>query len=236
MAALSMREFWDRRAEEDPFYFVDNRLAYRDPDLEAFWSGGEEVVQVLLSQLGASIDGDATVLDIGCGVGRTTRALARRARLVRAIDVSERMLALAREHNRQLSNVEWILGDGRGLESIESESVDACFSHVVFQHLPEPEMTLRYVAEMGRVLKPGGWSAFQVSDDPAVHTRPPLPSRVSGWLSSLFRGSPRGQAHPAWLGSAVDLERLTEVARNSGMRVDRVVGAGTSMCLVLLRK
>jgi SAM-dependent methyltransferase len=236
MAELSMREFWDRRAEEDPFYFVDNRLAYRNPDLDAFWSSGEEVVDDLLSQLGASLDRSATVLDIGCGLGRTTRALSGRARMVLALDVSERMLELAREHNPDLPNVQWVLGDGCGLDGIDAVAVDACFSHVVFQHLPDPEITLRYVAEMGRVLRPGGWSAFQVSNDPTVHRRRRLSSRIGEWLRSLVGRAPRGQGHRAWLGSSVDLERLAEVADYSGMRVDRVVGRGTQMCLVLLRK
>ena len=38
-----MQRFWDARAREDAFYFVDNTLNYRAPDLERFWAGGEWV-------------------------------------------------------------------------------------------------------------------------------------------------------------------------------------------------
>jgi SAM-dependent methyltransferase len=236
MAGGSMRDFWDRRAEEDPFYFVDNRLEYRAANREAFWAGGEQIVETILTELGVSIPPDATVLDIGCGIGRTTRALARRARHVIALDVSERMLELAREHNCDLVDVEWIRGDGRSLEAVDSASIDACFSHVTFQHVPDPEVTLNYVSEMGRVLRAGGWSAFQVSDDPDVHRPPGLRVRARGRLRSLLGRGPAGQSHRAWLGAPVDLARLREVARAAGAPVERVTGEGTQMCLVLLRK
>lgn len=179
-----MRDFWNRRAEEDPFYFVDNRLANGGGDLEVFWRGGEDVVATFLSQLGVSIPSGATVLDIGCGVGRTTRALARRGERVIGLDVSERMLELAEEHNRELANIDWLLGDGRRFAGVGSATVDVCFSHVVFQHIPDPALTLGYVSEIGRVLRPGGWAALQVSDDPQIHRSDRL-RRVCGRLLSL---------------------------------------------------
>jgi ubiquinone/menaquinone biosynthesis C-methylase UbiE len=100
-----------------------------------------------------------------------------------ALDVSQEMLARARELNAQVQNVEWIHGDGRTLAPIGDGAVDGCFSHVVFQHLPDPEMTLGYVREMGRVLRPGGWAAFRgvdrSRDPPAVAARP-SPGAVAG--------------------------------------------------------
>jgi len=54
----------------------------------------------------------------------------------------------------------------------------------------------------------------------------------------LRRGSdgPRGQHHPAWLGSAVDLDELRQTAAAAGLDVERVEGAGTQFCLVMLRR
>ena len=236
MAGESMGEFWDDRAKEDAFFFVDNRLRYGDPDLERFWAGGEEVVERALRFTGAEIAPGDTVVEIGCGVGRLTRPLAGRAAIVRAVDVSAEMLAQARELNPRLENVEWIHGDGRSLASIADASADACFSWVVFQHIPDPEVTLGYVREMGRVLRPGGWSIFQVSDHPATHERRPAPSRVRDALRSRAGRGPGGQDHPAWLGSAVEVGRLREVAGEAGMDSERIVGEGTQHCLVMLRR
>src|SRR4051812_14960044 len=174
MARASMGEFWDARADEDPFYFVDNRLEYGQPDLDRFWSGGRAALDLLLDDLGVAVSETDDVVEIGCGVGRMTRVLAERAATVRALDVSERMLELARELNPGLANVDWVRGDGSSLAGIESETADVCHSVVVFQHIPDPEVTLGYVREMGRVLRPGGWAAFQISNAPAIHVLPPL--------------------------------------------------------------
>lgn len=236
MNQSSMGEFWDRRANEDAFYFVDNRLRYGHPDLQAFWEGGRQDLETILDQLSIEIARDDDIVEIGCGVGRITRALADRGSTVRALDVSGRMLALAAEHNPTLANVDWIEGDGTSLRPIEDASVDFCFSHVVFQHIPESQITLGYVREMGRVLRPGGRAAFQISNRPDLHRRRPSMRRLRAVPSRLLRRGPGGQAHEAWLGSAVELDDLRFAAASRELELVRVVGEGTQWCLVSLRK
>jgi SAM-dependent methyltransferase len=231
-----MGAFWDRRAEEDPFFFVDNRLSYRQPDLDRFWSEGERDLDLLLAAVGARVEPTDTVLEIGCGVGRLTRVLSARATAVKALDVSSRMLEHAREHNRRLGNVEWVLGDGASLASIETGSIDACISHVVFQHIPDPAITLGYVVEIGRVLRPGGWAAFQVSNDARVHTRRPLRTRIRLAVDAATGRAPHGQEDPRWRGSMVELDDLGAAAAEGSMDLERVVGGGTQMCCVLTRR
>ena len=234
-----MREFWDRRAREDPYFFVDDRLAYKSPDLERFWAGGNEALDGLLGLVGVAIEPGDRVVEIGCGIGRMTRAIASRGASVVALDVSAEMLARAREHNPDLGAVEWMLGDGVSLRPLVDASFDACVSHVVFQHIPDPAVILGYVGEIGRVLRPGGWAAFQVSNDPDVHrgrTRGSALSRARRRLRVAAGRAPRGQSDPAWLGSAVDLGELRAAAAESGMEVERVVGEGTQFCLVLARR
>jgi SAM-dependent methyltransferase len=224
-----MSRFWNRRAREDAFYFVDNRLRYRDPDVERFWEEGEAALDTLLDSAGKEVRAGDSVVDIGCGVGRLSRPLAARASQVWAVEVSEKMLELARHYNPSLDNVHWLLGDGDSLHGIDDESVDGIVSLVVFQHIPYPEVVMSYVREMGRVLKPGGWAAFHVSNDPSVHRPPGLVARARGALS---RKRPSGQSDAAWLGSAVDLDELRRVADASGLEIDRVHGEGTQFCLV----
>lgn len=102
------------------------------------------------------------------------------------------MLELAREHNPALDAVEWIHGDGTSLEPLADASADACFSQVVFQHIPDPEITLGYVAEMGRVLRPGG-SAVELPALAAAGSAGMEVERVSGegtqWCLVLLRHS-----------------------------------------------
>lgn len=229
-----MERFWNERAREDAFFFVDDRLEYGHPDVDRFFADGEADLLEVLRVAGAEIAPDDVVLDVGCGLGRLTRAIAGRAREVVGIDISSEMLDRARELNPQLANVRWVHGDGTSLAGVADASIDAIVSHVVFQHIPDPQVTLGYVRDMGRVLRPGGWSAFQVSNDPGVHR--PRHGGARGAAARLLRRSPRGQTDPAWLGSAVELDDLRAAADAGGLDVERVEGAGTQYCVVLLRR
>jgi SAM-dependent methyltransferase len=231
-----MRRFWDRRAGEDAFYFVDNRLDYGRPDESRFWSGGEADLDRLLGTLSVEVRAHDDVVEIGCGLGRLTRPLAARAARVRALDVSPAMLERARGLNPSLDNVEWLAGDGSSLAGIEDASASACVSHVVFQHIPDPRVTLAYVREMGRVLRAEGWAAFQISNDPTVHSRPGVLTRARRSVAASVRRAPRGQTDPAWLGSHVDLADIEAAAADGAMTLERTHGAGTQFCLVLARR
>jgi peptidoglycan/LPS O-acetylase OafA/YrhL/SAM-dependent methyltransferase len=227
-----IRRFWNERAREDAFYFVDTRQPYRSPDPEQFWAS-EEIVDQLLAGLGVTLLPTDTVLEIGCGLGRLTRVLAARATTVVALDVSDEMLDRARALNPELDNVRWVLGDGVSLAGIADDSVDGAVSTVVFQHVPDQSITLQYVRELGRVLRSGAWAALQISNDPAIHRpRDGLPARCR----ALVRRGPRGQRHPAWLGSHVELDALEAAAHEAGLLVERIWGAGSQYCQVLLRR
>ena len=231
-----MARFWDSRARENALYFVDNKLSYRSPDDQAFWARGERELDEMLTALGLPIRPDDDVIDIGCGIGRLTRVIAGRAASVRAIDVSPEMLRRAEHLNPDLSNVSWLRGDGTSLAGIEDTSATLCLSLVVFQHIPDPEVTLGYVREIGRVLKPGGRAGFQISDDPAIHRWRWDREMWRVRIGSLLARAPRRQSHPAWRGSAVGLDRAVRAAEAAGMRVERVAGEGTQLCFVRLVK
>jgi SAM-dependent methyltransferase len=230
------RRFWDQRAEEDAFFAVDSRLDPDSPDLDRFWADGREDLDRLLGAVGAGFRPTDEVVEIGCGVGRLTRVIAERVASVRAMDVSDQMLRRAREQNPDLDGVEWILGDGETLEGVESRSADAVVSHVVFQHIPDPEITLGYVREIGRVLRPGGWAAFQVSNDPAVHRPRGVRSRLRAVVSRIVGRRSPWHENPYWLGSHVELPALRKAAGDASMTVERVRGEGTQYCLVLTRR
>jgi SAM-dependent methyltransferase len=226
-----MERFWDERAREDAFFFVDSRLEYRKPDVERFWAEGKTDLEHLLTLMDVAVGPGDVAVDIGCGLGRLTRALAARGAEVWAIDVSSEMLARAQELNTGLDSVRWVHGDGTSLAGIPDGVADCCVSHVVFQHIPDQQVVLGYVREMGRVLKPSGWSMFQVSDDATIHA----PKRV-GLLARLLRRAPRGRDHPAWLGARMDLGELRATAAAAGLDVEQIEGEGTQYCIVLARR
>lgn len=229
-----MERFWDARAREDAYWFVDSRLRYGSPDEEAFWTGGVQALDRLLDVLGAQLAPEGVVVDVGCGLGRLTRPLAARCARVVAIDVSSEMLIEARRLNAELDNVDWVHGDGESLRPVADATVDACISHVVFRHIPDPEITLGYIREMGRVLAPGGLAAFEFSNDPAPH-RPRSMGRRER-VAGLARRAPRGVTDDEWLGSHVELAAIEQVAARTGLVLETVRGEGTEFCAVAARK
>jgi SAM-dependent methyltransferase len=229
-----MREFWDERAREDAFYFVDNRIKYKDPAEEArFWEMGRSDLDRLLGALDVALEPDWVVVEIGCGVGRLTRVIAERSAAVKALDVSAEMLSIAQNENTTLGNVDWILGDGVSLTGIDDGLADAVVSHVVFQHIPDPQITLGYIREVGRVLRSGGVAALHVSNDEQVHElKQPFGERIR----ATFGRAPKGQDHEAWTGSSVELEDVRAAATDGGMALEKVVGEGTQYMVVRLRR
>lgn len=233
MVESESERYWDERARENALYFVDNQLDYENPDVDAFWRGGDEAIERICGSVSFALDREATVVDIGCGVGRLTRALAARTRHVYGVDVSREMLSLAQQYNAHVSNIEWRHVDGHGLSVLDDGVVDGCFSHVVFQHIPDPKITLDYVRDMGRVLRPGGWALFVVSTDPQVHRRP---RKRGSRLRSRLRLEREPNDERAWWGSAVDVAELRDAARDGGLDIERLLGAGSQFTTVLARK
>jgi SAM-dependent methyltransferase len=233
VSGADSERYWDERARENPLYFVDNEVDYDNPDTDAFWRRGDKVVDEMLDGVGLSLNPDDSVLDIGCGIGRITRALASRVKRVYGLDVSSEMLKLAKQHNSDLRNVEWLHGDGHSLSALGDSSVDGCFSYVVFQHIPDPDITLNYVREMGRVLRADGWALFQVSTAAQVHRAPGgVRTRVK-----VFLGSDRpGRADRSWWGSAVEVADLRSAAEPAGLEVEQVLHAGSQFTTVLARR
>lgn len=92
-------------------------------------------------------------VEIGCGAGRITSALAESFDTVHAIDVSDVMIARARA--KSPATVTFHRVDGTELP-IPDLSADAVFTVHVLQHLDTVEQIRRYVEESFRVLRPGG--------------------------------------------------------------------------------
>jgi SAM-dependent methyltransferase len=95
-----------------------------------------------------------SVVEIGCGAGRLTKAMAEYFDSVFALDVSQDMIEYARKRVGT-KNVEFQLVDGAQIPCGVA-SVDAVFSAQVFQHLEDKKDVEAYFRERGRVLSPGG--------------------------------------------------------------------------------
>lgn len=92
--------------------------------------------------------------DVGCGTGSLTFELARFARKVIGVDLSQEMLWRARElaQEKKLTNVDLRFGDALKLP-IATHSVDAAFCVMVLHFLPAPQ---KAIAELCRIVRWGG--------------------------------------------------------------------------------
>jgi ubiquinone/menaquinone biosynthesis C-methylase UbiE len=148
-----------------------SRVAHSFTALEAVgWSERADVYDRLTARISLALAGpllDAAgvgpgtrVLDLGCGTGVACGLAAERGALATGIDVAPGMLAEARRRHPDVSFLE---ADAVALP-FEDGSFDACVGGFVLNHLPAPEAA---VAELARVLLPGGSLALSLWDVPA---------------------------------------------------------------------
>lgn len=214
-----MKRDWDARAVDNARFYIHSTS--RDQTEEEFdRSGAESVRQTLESDLPTIAGGrdprELTLLEIGCGIGRMTRHLARIFGKVHGVDVSEEMIERGRARLADLDNVELSANDGATLSLFPDAVFDVAFSFIVFQHIPFKDVVLGYIRETHRVLKPGGTFKFQ----------------VQGTVSPTWMSAPKD----TWLGVTVPEEDVDGLARELGCEVLAKSGQGTQYAWYTLRK
>jgi len=111
-----------------------------------------------LAAMAAFADRDWIVGDLGCGTGQVSAAIAPFVSRVIAVDASPAMLNAARTRltsdgpGSNIGNIELRRGELEALP-IDDATPDAATLVLVRHHIPQPE---RAIAEVARVLKPGG--------------------------------------------------------------------------------
>ena len=222
----AMRDYWDGGARRNAAWYVDTTLTYDEPDMAAFLSSGEDIVEELVDRAPVGPAGRELAVEIGPGLGRLCRALAVRFDRVIGVDVSSEMVSRARELVAE-ERVSFQVGDGVGLGGLEDACADLVLSFTVFQHIPRATAVHRYLEEAARVLRPGGVLVFQWNNTPGPRRWAVRRAVLAGLQRSGLRPERYRRHAPAFLGCRIPLRPLERTLERSGMRMAGTSGLGT---------
>jgi len=98
------------------------------------------------------------VLDVGCGAGLLSEAMAKAGAHVTALDLSEQALTVAKQHAVQSElSIEYLLTSVEALASQRPASFDVITCLEMLEHVPDP---LSVIQSCVTLLKPGGYIFF----------------------------------------------------------------------------
>jgi SAM-dependent methyltransferase len=151
----------------------------------------------------AKIAPGQSVLDVACGTGVVAITAARAGAMVRALDLSPTLLERGRENTRIAGvEVDFVAGDAEALPYPDA-TFDVVLSQFGHMFAPRPEVA---VAEMMRVLKPGGRVAFTTW--PPDHFTGRMFALLGKYMPPLLSGAPSPAPPPQWGDPNVVRERL----------------------------
>src|SRR5688572_17836194 len=117
------RAFWDEKAQENAAWYVSSYGPYEgERNMDEFYASGRAIWSDLKSATGYVPSPSHRVVEIGCGLGRLTRAIAADVGHVDAFDISSEMIRRAKEAN--LANVVFHLGKGSSVQPVADGTAD----------------------------------------------------------------------------------------------------------------
>lgn len=187
------RKFWEEKAAENAAWYISSYGSYHNRDMDSFWQSGNTIWADLKRETGYVPKATDVAVDIGCGIGRLTRAMAQEIGHVHGFDISRNMLEEARRLG--LPNVTFHESEGNSLRPLPDKSCDLVLAYNVLQHMPSTEVLRQYLCEMTRVSR--GMIAFTLSPrDWRTYLLPVL--RVRSWMRD--GKGPRGIYKREWTG------------------------------------
>lgn len=176
----------------------------------------------IASEIKKRFEGPVRVMDIGCGAGFLSNALAGEGHVVSGIDISEPSLKVAKKHDKA-GTVDYRLANAYALP-YPDQSFDAVCAMDVLEHV---EMPHRLIAEAARVLKPEGVFFFHT-----FNRNPISYLMIIKGVEWFVRNTPRHMhVYPLF----IKPREITILCQKNHMNVETLVGLRPSLNLSFYR-
>jgi 2-polyprenyl-6-hydroxyphenyl methylase/3-demethylubiquinone-9 3-methyltransferase len=187
--------WWDRESEFRPLHEIN--------PLRLEWIDGL-----------ASIDGKQ-VLDVGCGGGILSDAMARKGAQVLGIDLAEKALKVAQLHALEASTagVRYRAVSVEVLAQEQPASFDVVTCMEMLEHVPDP---VSVVKACSKLVKPGGWIFFST-----IHRSPKAFLFAILGAEYVLRMLPRGTHEYR---KFIRPSELAAYCRDAGLEIDHTRG------------
>lgn len=155
-----LKQFWEVEDFEELKFNRVETLYGEERTEQNFDRLVDERVDWLLA--GLRLAPQASIVEIGCGIGAVLQRIAARhpAAHLLGVDISDAMISVAREALGGTPNIALSVVDGDRLPGVPDQSVDLVICTGVFIHILDARVIRNYVSEAFRVLKPGGAFRF----------------------------------------------------------------------------
>ena len=156
----------------------------------------------------------ASVLDVGCGGGILTEAMARRGAQVTGIDLSEKALRVAQLHLLESKlSIEYLAVGADELSHSRGGKYDVVTCMELLEHVPEPASM---VAACARLVRPGGQVFFST-----INRNPKSYLFAVIGAEYVLRLLPKG-THDYM--RFIKPSELSRWSREAGLRTDEIIG------------
>lgn len=162
---------------------------------------------------GQSLDG-LTAVDVGCGGGLLTEALAKAGAQVTGVDMAEASIGVAKAHAEQSGlDIDYRLTTAEQLAAAQPASFDLITCLEMLEHVPDPASV---VAACAALVKPGGQVVFST-----INRNPKAFAFAIVGAEYVLKLLPQGTHDYA---AFIKPSELGAWARDAGLRIDDCCG------------
>ena len=233
MSQTASIEWWNKSLDEVGIHGMD-KLVSADAKWSSVLQSGRDDLARAIAITGMACGQERTVVEVGCGLGRMSVALADHFGRVVGVDIAPRLIEEARRRN-ELSRVSFEVADGVHLRPATITECDTVFSYEVFYYINAKGLETYFQDAFG-LLRSGGQFVFQLNLEPIhLKTRFSFLLRRALYACGIkhWRGWPTGAGYRRYHHSA-DWLRKTVAA--TGFHVNKIAGPTARQTWIMATK